>query len=290
MKIFFLPLLALALPLAGFSQTAIVVKEVSANMSKGINTGVEAEIPATSIKDVERDWKRRLTTGSKAKLTETNGEIIVRGIDNKDISAKPFNLYSILNTNNDGVKLTVWVTNNDTVFFTSKSASLLVHDFATAEYFLATKTMYQKERDKLEKLKDDLEKSIKNQEKSNLKITDNKRAIARAQDDLMTNENDQKEASNAITLQQAELNKDRSGNPEIYKAAEKELKEMEDARKKLQDRNQGLHKKIDEWNKEVATEERNITTEKQSQAQTSAAIEKQKALISNLAAKLKSIK
>ena len=155
---------------------------------------------------------------------------------------------------------------------------------------MATKTMYQKERDKLEKLKDDLEKSIKNQEKSNLKITDNKRAIARAQDDLMTNENDQKEASNAITLQQAELNKDRSGNPEIYKAAEKELKEMEDARKKLQDRNQGLHKKIDEWNKEVATEERNITTEKQSQAQTSAAIEKQKALISNLAAKLKSIK
>ena len=259
-------------------------------MSKGINTGLEAEIPATSIKDVERDWKRRLTTGSKAKLTETNGEIIVHGIDNKDISAKPFNLYSILTTNNDGVKLTVWFTNNDTVFFTSKPASLLVHDFATAEYFLATKTMHQKERDKLEKLKDDLEKSIKNQEKSNLKITDNKRAIARAQEDLTTNESDQKEASSAITLQQAELNKDRSGNPEIYKAADKELKEMEDAKKKLQDRNQALHKKIDDWNKEVVAEERNITTEKQTQAQTAEAIEKQKTLIANLAAKLKSIK
>jgi hypothetical protein len=278
------------LPSVAFSQVSIQVKEVNTNMSKGINNGFEVEIPATAVKDVERDWKRRLTVGNKAKLAEANGEIAVHGIDNKDISPKLFNLYSVLVSNNDGVKLTAWFTYNDTTFFTTAAAKLFMHDFATAEYFLAVKSMHQKERDKLEKLKDDLERSIKIEEKSELKITDNKRAIARAQDDLVTNDNDQKEASTAINLQQAELNKDRNGNAEIYKAADKELKEMQDGKKRLQDHNLTLHKKIDEWNKEIANEERSITVEKQSQGQTAVAIEKQKSLIADLAAKLKAIK
>ena len=296
MKKLFFALLTFILPAVGFSQS-LTVNEVSANMSKGVNKGFEVEIPATAVKDVEKDWKRTLTTGSKAKLSEGNGEIVLRGGDNKNISSKPFTLYSILVSNNDGVKLTVWFTYDDTTFISPHSGkseanavSLFVHDFATAEYFLAIKSMYKKERDKLEKQKDDLEKSIKSQEKSSLKITDNKRAIARAQDDLLTNDNDQKEATVAINLQQAELNKDRSGNPEIYKAADKELKELQDAKKKLQDRDQALHKKIDEWNKEITTEERNITTEKQTQSQATEAIEKQKQLIQNLASKLKAIK
>ena len=295
MKNLLVTCLTIVLPWLGFSQT-IQVREVNSNMSKGVHSGFETEIPATAVKDVERDLKRRLTAGSKAKLTEANGEIAVHGIDNKDISAKPFNLYSVITATNNGVKLTVWFTYNDTVFFTKSgnsdatAASLFVHDFAAAEYFLAVKSMYQKEREKLEKLKDDLEKSIKLQEKSNLKITDNKRAVARAQDDLVTNDNDQKEAASAINLQQAELNKERNGNPEIYKAADKALTELQDEKKKLQDRNVGLHKKIDEWNKEITTEERNITTEKQTQSKADGAIEKQKLLISELAAKLKAIK
>ena len=156
MKNHFLAYLILCLPMLGISQTVIKVKEVTVNMSKGVNTGFETDIPATALKDVEKDWKRRLTSGSKAKMTETNGEIAVRGIENKDIAARPFNLYSILASTNDGVKLTVWFNYNDTTFFSAKSgksettaASAFVRDFAAAEYFLAIKTMHQKERDKL---------------------------------------------------------------------------------------------------------------------------------------------
>jgi hypothetical protein len=290
MKSLFITGLFFGLAITCVAQVSIEVKEVSANMSKGVNKGFETEIPGTSIRDVERDWKRRLTVGSKAKLSEANGEITVHGIDNKDIAAKPFNVFGILIATNEGVKLTAWFTYNDTVFFTNPSASLFVRDFARAEYYLAVKNLHQKERDKLEKLKDDLDRSVRVEERSEMKIADNKRLIARAQEDLVTNNEDQNDATTAINLQQAELNKDRNGNAELYKAAEKALQSLQDDKKKLQDKNQSLHKKIDEWNKEISNEEITVSNEKKTQGQSVDAIAKQKLLIQNLAVKLKTIK
>ncbi len=278
-----------------FAQSTLQVKEITANMSKGMKPGFEVEIPRAAAKEIERDWKRHLTTGTKAKLTETNGEIGIHGLDNSDIAPKPFNMYSVITSTQNGVKLTVWFTYNDTVFFSSKTsnttgATRYVHDFASASYFLALKSAYHTEREKLEKMKDELEKSIRQQETANLKIAENKRAIARAQDDLNTNNNDQKDAIAAVNQQQAEVNKVRNGNAEIYKAADKELKDLQNTAKKLQDRNEELHKKIDNWTKENDAQERNIAGSKQSQSKTADAIEKQKALIADLASRLKSVK
>jgi hypothetical protein len=297
MKNFRFILLLFILPFLGFAQTAIKVKEVSLAMSKGTNNGFEVEIPQSSAKDVERDWKRRLSAGSKARLTETNGEIAMRGWEDKEISRQTFNLYSIISSTESGVKLTVWFTYNDTTFFTAKSgkadataASRFVHDFGAAEYFLAIKNAHQKAREKLDKLKDELEKNVRIEEKSALIITENKRAIARAQEDLAINDNDQKEAAANITLQQAEVTKARAGNAEVYKAANKSLEEQQDGVKKLQGRAEDLHKKVDELNKENAAEDRSIATAKQTETQTTDAISKQKLLIKDLETKLKTIR
>lgn len=296
MKTIFVALLSMVLTTAGFSQ-AIKVKEVTVNMSKGMNNGFEVDIPQAAAKDVEKDWKHRLTVGNKAKLAETNGEIGARGIDNKDIATQPFNAYCIVSSSTGGVKLIAWFTFNDTTFFATKSgrseaiaASRFVRDFANAEYFITVKNTYEKEREKLDKMRDELEKSVKAQEKSALKISENKRAIARAQEDLAANDNDQMEATAAVNLQQAEVDKARNGNPDIYKAADKELKELQDEAKKLKSKNADLHKKIDEWNKENTTEDRNMTSAKKDQAKATDTMEKQKALIKDLAAKLKAIK
>ncbi len=295
MKKLFAAIIILVLPSIIIAQNSVKVKAVTAKMSKGNNTGFEVEIPYASLKDVDKDWKHRLTAGSKAKQTEVNGEIAVRGIDNKLIAQKPYNAYCILTANDGGVKLNSWFTYNDTVYFApgkseTTAAERFVQDFANGEYFLAVKMNYKKERDKLEKLKDELEKSIKDQEKASIKISDNKRAIARTQEDIVMNEEDQKESAAAITLQQAELIKARSDNPEIYKTAEKTLKDEQDAKKKLQDKNADLHKKIDNLNKEIATEERTVANEKQNQGKTADAIENQKLLVAGLSAKLKAIK
>ena len=296
MKNHLLILLLFIFPLAGFSQTSIKVKEAAATMSKGSNNGFEVEIPQSSAKEVERDWKRRLTAGSKAKLTETNGEIAMRGWEDKEIAQQLFNVYSIIASTESGVKLTVWFTYNDTTFFNTKSgkpeataASRFVRDFAAAEYFLAIKSAHQKAREKLDKLKDELEKNVRLEERSTQKIAENKRAVARAQEDLATNDNDQKEATAAITAQQADVAKARAGNAEVYKAAAKSLEEQQDAKKKLQSRSEDIHRKIDGWNKEIAAEDRSMATAKQGETQAADAISKQKLLIKDLEAKLKSI-
>lgn len=290
-------LLLLILPVAGFSQTSIKVKEGSAAMSKGSHNAFEAEIPQSNAKDIEHDWKRRLNAGSKAKLTETNGEIAVRGWEDKEITQNTFNVYSIVASTPTGVKITVWFTYNDTTFFSTSSgkqeatlASRFVRDFAAAEYYLTIKNLHQKERDKLDKLKDDLERNIRLEEKSNQKVTENKRAIARAQDDLATNDNDQKETTANITLLETEVTKARAGNAEVYKAATKSLEEQQDAKKKLQARAEDLHKKMDGWNKEIATEGRSIAAAKQGETLATDAILKQKQLIKDLEAKLKAIR
>jgi len=297
MKNFQLIILLFIMPFWGEAQTAIKVKEVTLAMSKGTNNGFEVEIPQSSAKDVERDWKRRLNAGSKVRLTENNGEIAVRGWEDKEISQQTFNVYSIIASTESGVKITVWFTYNDTTFFTTKSgrvdataASRFVHDFSAAEYFLAVKSAHQKAREKLEKLKDELEKNVRIEEKSALIVTENKRGITRAQEDLATNDNDQKEATANIALQQAEVTKARAGNAEVYKAANKSLEEQQDGLKKLQVRSEDLHKKIDELNKENAAEERSIAAAKQAQTQTTDAIAKQKLLIKDLEARLKAIR
>jgi len=87
-------LLLFALPVTSFSQSSVKVKEVTLAMSKGTNNGFEVEIPLSNAKEVARDWKRRLTAGSKAKLTETNGEIAMHGWEDKEITQNLFNLYS----------------------------------------------------------------------------------------------------------------------------------------------------------------------------------------------------
>ena len=297
MKSFLISFLVFVLPLFVLSQNPVSVKEVSLNMSKGVQHGFEVEIPYASAKEVKKDWKHRLTAGNKAKQSEGNGEVAIKGIDNKDIAGALFNVYAIVTATDHGVKLTAFFTYNDTTFFTTQSgkseasaASKLVRDFGGAEYYLAVKSSYHTEREKLEKLKDELEKNIRIEEKSALKITENKRAIARAQDDLATNENDLKEATAAVNLQQAEVNKARSGNADLFKAADKALKELQDAEKKLKNHSEDLHKKIDNWNKDNTTEERAVTMAKQDQAKNTDAIEKQKLLIKELAAKLKGIR
>jgi len=283
------------LPLAGSSQRTVEVHGVTLKMSKGENPGFEAEIPSAGLKDVEKDWRHRLMAGNKARPSELNGEIAIRGIDNKDIAPKLFNAYAIITATTGGVKIDAFFTYDDTTFFTGAdkegaAASNLVRDFAGAEYYLAVKNTYTNERQKLEKLKDALEKSIRTQEKANLKINENKRAISRAQEDLATNDADQKEAIEAINLQQAAVNKDRSGNAEIYKAADNALKQLQDAEIHLKSRADELHKRIDELNKEITSNQRDIDTSANDQAKTTASIETQKQLIKDLAAKLKAIK
>ena len=65
-------------------------------MSKGTYPCFSAEIPRAKLKDVQKDWKKYISAGSKAKVLEANDEISIAGAINKNISSDPFNVYSRL--------------------------------------------------------------------------------------------------------------------------------------------------------------------------------------------------
>ncbi|HWB62058.1 MAG TPA: hypothetical protein VG603_01015 [Chitinophagales bacterium] len=287
-------LFVLLLPVSLFSQKQVSVVIKTSAMSKGSQPAFEVDIPQTSLKDVERDWKKYLGVNTKAKVSETTGEILAKGASYPEISKAPFNIYSKVIATTEGVTLTAWFTPNDSIFFSKGSeataAQRFVRDFAVAEYYLAMRDQYQDERQKLEKMKDELEKQVRDEEKSNIKIADNKRAIARAQEDLATNANDQKDVAANITLQQTEVTKARSRSADALKEADNQLKKMEDDLKKLKDKEESLHKKIDDWNKQNTAEARDVDNSEKAQKESQAAIEKQKQLIANLALKMKAIK
>ena len=143
------------------AQKQITVQQTVQAMSKGTQPCYITEVPQTGLKDLEKDWIRYLNaTNRKGKVSNSGGEIMMRGADNKDVSGEIFNLYSKLVATPDGVGLTVWLTPNDTVFFNpqlDKAEDIAAHDyirnFAVSEYYLAVKDELAKEKDNLERTK-----------------------------------------------------------------------------------------------------------------------------------------
>src|SRR5580698_2344458 len=115
MKSKFITLLFALLAVAAFAQEKITVDESPQPMSKGTYPAYMTEIPGAKLKDVQRDWKRYITSGSKGNVLEANDEISIIGAVNKNISLEPLNVYSHLIETTRGVKVTAWLNFKDSV-------------------------------------------------------------------------------------------------------------------------------------------------------------------------------
>lgn len=286
----FIGLIALNL----FAQKQITVNEGTYAMSKGVKAGFQTEIPQGALKDIEREWERYVSSTCKGHTGGNPVETLTKGAENKIIYPRAFNIYCKIVSTTGGVQLTAWFTEDDNEYFSSgasgAAAKRFVRDFAVAQYFLVVRSEYKDQRNKLEKLKDDLEKHIREGEHAAAKTTENKRAIARAQDDIATNEADQKEIAAEINLQQAEVSKLLSANGDLYHGADKAIKDLEDDKKHLIDKKASLQKKIDDLTKDNIANDKVVSAAQAAQKQTAADIDKQKQLIKETEVKMKGIK
>ncbi|MES2620571.1 MAG: hypothetical protein V4615_06955, partial [Bacteroidota bacterium] len=129
------------LSLSAIAQKEIIVKKDTVAMSKGTQSSFQVVIPEIKLAEAEKDWMKYTISGSKEKVTSVNGENFKKGALNKNVSPNPFNVYSKLLETTEGVKLTVWLTENDTVFIAKEvnsdqnlAAEKYVRDFAVQEY------------------------------------------------------------------------------------------------------------------------------------------------------------
>ena len=279
-----------------FAQKSIAVNTAPRAMSKDTQFSYLVEIPEAKIKEVEKDWLKYISAGSKGKATVVNGENLQTDAIYKNISPNPFNVYSKLVETIEGVNLTVWITDNNSAFISKTPNSIedlavqkYVRDFAVKEYQTIVQEELKMEQDKQKKLERELAALIRDEESAVKKTNDNERNIARAKDAITTNDADIEASSAKITNQKGMVEQtaaDRNAN----KGAQKTLSNIESDKKSLQKKNDSKSKNIDNKEKDNRAQERNLANAQEKQVAKKAAIDLQKLKVTEVQAKLVGIK
>jgi chromosome segregation ATPase len=190
----------------------------------------------------------------------------------------------------------VWLTDNNAAFISKTPNSIedlavqkYVRDFAVQEYKLAVEEELKMERNKLNDIEKQQASLIKDEEKSNKKINDNLRAIAKAKDKIVTTQSDIDAASVKIENQKKMVDKT-AADANATKGAKKTLNDLEKDKVKSQKNTDGDAKDIESWEKEIREEQRNIADGKQKQGLKLSDIDAQKQIVYGVQTKLSNIK
>jgi len=286
-------------PFSIFAQVNIVVEETDREFSRGTKPAFVVEIPENKLKDVERDWVKYLNTNSaKGFKPETvNGEVIMRGAQNKNLSPSPVVVYSRLLETPAGVRLTAWLSLDDSTFISKATgtdidiaANKYVRDFAVEQYKEVVKRELGREVDKLKKMEGELKGFVSDEDKAKKKINANDREIERNRSQIAINRGDETRKNEQISTQKAVVDNTRQAYGNTNKEAKKALDDLEKERKKIQSSSEKLNKEIDNLQKEIREEERKITQSQQAQSQKSDEIEAQKRVVRATEDKLNGIR
>lgn len=278
------------------AQKQITIEEAVKPMSKDSQPAFVVVIPQIKLADVEKDWLKYISTGSKGKASVVNGENRQPLVLVKNISPKPLSIYSKLLETSEGVKLTVWFTENDTLFISKQqnndqalAIENYLRDFAVKEYQDVVKAELNTEQQIQTDLTKQLNALIKEQEKSAKKVSESNRAIQKSNDNIATNNGDIQSLSYKISDQKGMVERTAS-DANANKGAKQTLKDLENQKKKLQNQNKTESKNIDNMNKTIREEERKIADYKEKVIAQNAQIEAQKQKVAIVQAKLSDIK
>jgi hypothetical protein len=276
-----------------------------ANASQALNTinvsidpqgNVSVMIPQMQQRDVQKDWVAYVGHGSKGKAEVINGDNVQRGAINKNISPDAFDITCRQLGTNDGVRLTVWLTGDNSRnvsqgLTNDRNIALqkYVRDFAVMEYKYAVSAELKGQQAKEASMENAMTKLIKEEEKAEKKTEENNQAIKKAKDAILTNEQDIQSTNTKIEAQKTNV-ANNAGDPNAMKGANKTLDEMEGQKKALQRQNDKLNKDILRWTDEIRANDRFIADTKEKETAQRALIEQQKQIVSNVQAKLASIK
>lgn len=289
-------LLLIASTITVNAQEVLPIDESTKANSKGTYPAYQIEIPGGSLKDISKNWQKYISTGSKAKVELLNGELILNGAVNSNISPNPFLIISKLMDIPGSVRLTVWLAEDESSYISKElgndrhlTALKFVRDFGIQEYRAIVNTLLKSEENKLKSLEKERENLIKEEERAAKKISENQRSIQRSNDAIATVNGDIQNTSYKISEQKYMVEKtvsDKNAN----KGAKQTLKSLENEKKRLQSKNEAEAKSIDKMNKEIRQAERTIAQSKEQQAGKTAEIETQKQKVKEVQLKLETIR
>jgi hypothetical protein len=261
----FSALLIMIFPTLLSAQTEVVFDEAPRPFTLGTQNSFQFDLKSLKAKDVEKDWMNYLKIGSKSKAQSLNGEIIILGAVNTNISLYPFNVYSKILETTEGVRMTAWFALNDSTYIANDSTSdknlaaqKYLRDFAITQIKKVAQVEVDAEKAKLKVLETDLNGIIKQIEQSNKKISESNRTIDRNKDNIRANELEQANKARQIQSQKQTVDNTRQAYGATNKAAQDALKDLEKEKSKLEKEKEKMSKEIDNANVEIRKEERTI--------------------------------
>lgn len=253
------------LPTILLAQTEVNIAEGIRPFTLGEKNSYQLDIARAKLKGVEKDWMSYLKTGAKGKAQSLNGEVIMLGAVNTNISLYPLNVYSKLLETTEGVRLTAWLALNDTDYISSTTFAdkdlavrKYLRDFAITQLRNVAEADLDAEKSNLKTLDNEMNSIIKDIEKCNKKIAENNRTIERNRDEIRTNELEQTNKDRQILSQKQTVDNTRQAYGATNKAAIQALKDLEKEKTKLQKDKEKLSKGIDDANADTRAQERSI--------------------------------
>lgn len=257
---------------------------------------VSVTIPQTEQRQVQKDWVEYAGRGSKGKASVINGDNVQYAAVNKNISPSQFDISCRLLGTNDGVRVTVWLTENNTLLVSREQNSdrttalqKYVRDFAVAEYRLAVMNELNTAQIRQKDMENDLTKLIREEEKAGKRIEGDRANIQHTKDAITTTNNDIQSTTAKIESQKAMVDNN-AADPNASKGAKKTLRELEDQKEDLQKLNDKRGKEILHMSDDIRADERVIADYKEKEAAKTANIEKQKLTVQLVKTKLEGIK
>ncbi len=277
------------------AQEPIKVKEITNNMTKGEQPGMETRIPQADLKTVIKNWEKAVRNDTKNKMEDEGDEYYVYQTLVERISSTPINVFAKIWDTKEGVFIMAFFEADTGKFVSStteetkfESAQVFLYDFAVANYKEAVGEELKQEQKILKDLEKDLDKLHSDHDGYVKSIDKSEQSIRQSKDKIKENARNQERQLNLVHDKKDQL----TGitDEDAKKNAEKEMKTLEKGLEKLRKEDDKLHKSISDSEADIRDAKRQIEVNLKDQELKEGSIGEQKELVLSVEEKLANIK
>jgi peptidoglycan hydrolase CwlO-like protein len=251
-----------------FSQENIEIKTEKATMSKGTQPGYIVEVPMVVLKDLQLNWTKKLQENVKAKVINTNNELVLSNVVKTEITFDTMSIYTVFLEQEDRVVMNVFFEIDSSFFGPGSDKTVLsvekidnsiqsyLRKFAVDQYRLAATGALEAQQKILEAKQEEYE----DLEKENEKLT---KEISSLENEIDKTERSISDLEKQIELKNQEVLTHTGGmasigNAEEKKAAEQKKKDLEKEKNKMEKDRTNLKNDVSDMKSEISKNEKTI--------------------------------
>lgn len=278
-----------------FAQKKLTVSEETRKMSKGPQNAFILEVPQVKAIELRKEWEKYLRDHGKMKIEEFKGELFALQTVIQRISSEPLNHYALFNESPVGAVISAFYMIRDSFVSTTnmpavaQSIQKFMFDFGKATYIKAVEKELNLEQKTLKNKEKELESLMREEDKLQKSIVENKNIIERNEQEIKVKKQEQDLKQKEIMMQKEKM-LGISLNPEEKKLQDKIIKEMESEKQKLIKTQQNLRKDIQKKESAIRQAERHIANLRSKQDLKRNEIHRQREIVQKVEQKLNEIK